>query len=117
MPAGLSVTGFDDIDLAQATTPRLTTVRQPLEEMGRMAVSLLERHQLEALHVELTPELVIRDSTGPRAAGYELIPDTGIRGTADEHGRQKVSTSRSCAGGRPRGTCGSAVTARRTVIP
>lgn len=69
VPADLSVTGFDDIDLAQATTPRLTTVRQPLEEMGRMAVSLLarllERHQLEALHVELTPELVIRESTGP----------------------------------------------------
>ncbi|MEU8006777.1 substrate-binding domain-containing protein [Catellatospora sp. NPDC049111] len=73
VPADLSVTGFDDIDLAQATTPRLTTVRQPLEEMGRMAVSLLarllERHQLEALHVELTPELVIRDSTGPVPPG------------------------------------------------
>ncbi|GAB4051298.1 LacI family DNA-binding transcriptional regulator [Catellatospora paridis] len=73
VPADLSVTGFDDIDLAQATTPRLTTVRQPLEEMGRMAVSLLarllERHQLEALHVELAPELVIRDSTGPVPPG------------------------------------------------
>jgi LacI family transcriptional regulator len=47
----------------------LTTVRQPLQELGRMAVTqmvrLLERHELEALHVELATELVIRDSTGP----------------------------------------------------
>src|SRR5581483_678403 len=32
VPADLSVTGFDDIDLAQATSPMLTTVRQPLAE-------------------------------------------------------------------------------------
>jgi ABC-type multidrug transport system permease subunit len=60
VPADLSVTGFDDIDLAQATTPPLTTVRQPLQEMGRIAVGLiirlLERHQLEALHIELGTE-------------------------------------------------------------
>jgi LacI family transcriptional regulator len=70
VPADLSVTGFDDIDLAQATTPPLTTVRQPLQEMGRIAVGLiirlLERHQLEALHIELGTELVLRGSTGPR---------------------------------------------------
>ena len=69
VPADVSVTGFDDIDLAQATTPQLTTVRQPLQEMGRMAVGLmirlLERHQLHALHIELATELVIRNSTGP----------------------------------------------------
>jgi LacI family transcriptional regulator len=69
VPRDLSIAGFDDIDLAKATTPALTTVRQPLQEMGRMAVSLLirllERHRLDALHVELATELVIRDSTGP----------------------------------------------------
>lgn len=69
VPADLSVTGFDDIDLAQATTPMLTTVRQPLAEMGRMAVSLLirllEGHQVEARHVELATDLIIRASTGP----------------------------------------------------
>ena len=70
VPADLSVTGFDDIDLAQATTPPLTTVRQPLQEMGRIAVSLIIRlldgHQVEALHIELGTELVVRGSTGPR---------------------------------------------------
>lgn len=69
VPADLSITGFDDIDLARATSPMLTTVRQPLQEMGRMAVGLLvrllERHRLEALHVELATELVVRGSTGP----------------------------------------------------
>jgi LacI family transcriptional regulator len=69
VPEDLSIAGFDDIDLAQATTPQLTTVRQPLQEIGRMAVSLLirlmERHRLDALHVELATELIVRDSTGP----------------------------------------------------
>ena len=69
VPGDLSVTGFDDIDLAQATSPMLTTVRQPLAEMGRMAVSLLVRllngHQVDALHVELATDLVVRGSTGP----------------------------------------------------
>jgi LacI family transcriptional regulator len=71
VPEDLSIAGFDDIDLAQATRPMLTTVRQPLQEMGRIAVSLLirllERHQLDALHVELATELVVRGSTGPVA--------------------------------------------------
>lgn len=69
VPQDLSITGFDDIDLARATSPMLTTVRQPLAEMGRMAVSLLVRlldgHQIDALHVELATDLIVRDSTGP----------------------------------------------------
>ncbi|WP_344619054.1 LacI family DNA-binding transcriptional regulator [Dactylosporangium salmoneum] len=67
VPDDLSITGFDDLDLARATG--LTTVRQPLQEMGRMAVSLLvrllEQHELDALHVELATELVVRSSTAP----------------------------------------------------
>src|SRR5256885_597170 len=51
VPAELSVVGFDDSELAAIVTPALTTVRQPLAEMGRMAVSLLMR-QLENQRVE-----------------------------------------------------------------
>ena len=73
VPEELSIAGFDDIDLAQATRPLLTTVRQPLQEMGRLAVSLLvrlmDRQRLDALHVELATELVVRDSTGPAPPG------------------------------------------------
>jgi LacI family transcriptional regulator len=69
VPEDVSVVGFDDLDQAAIVTPALTTVRQPLAEMGRMAVSVLARvldHQpLEALHIELKTRLVVRDSSGP----------------------------------------------------
>ena len=69
VPADLSVTGFDDIDVSRAATPRLTTVRQPLQEMGRTAVTMLLRqldgHPHEALSMELETRLVVRESTGP----------------------------------------------------
>jgi LacI family transcriptional regulator len=61
--------GFDDLELSQLTQPMLTTVRQPLAELGRMAVTLLsrllKRHELDARHVELATDLVVRGSTGP----------------------------------------------------
>lgn len=69
IPEDLSVAGFDDIDLSRSTEPRLTTVRQPLQEMGRMAVSLLVRllegQAVDTLHVELATQLLVRGSTGP----------------------------------------------------
>lgn len=69
MPDDLSITGFDDTDLGRSTVPRLTTVRQPLAETGRMAVSLLmrllEHHIADTLHVELATHVVPRESTGP----------------------------------------------------
>ncbi|MFL5918301.1 MAG: LacI family DNA-binding transcriptional regulator [Gaiellaceae bacterium] len=70
VPEDLSVVGFDDVELATVVTPALTTVRQPLAEMGRTAVSLLnrllERQRFETLHVELATRLVVRESTAPR---------------------------------------------------
>jgi LacI family transcriptional regulator len=69
VPDDLSVVGFDDIGVSRATTPRLTTVRQPLQEMGRIAVTMLMRqldgHAHEALSMELETRLVVRESTGP----------------------------------------------------
>ena len=70
VPEDLSIVGFDDVEHATIVTPALTTVRQPLAEMGRTAVSLLmrlllERQRVEALHVELATRLVVRDSTAP----------------------------------------------------
>ena len=67
VPEDLSVVGFDDSEQAGIVTPALTTVRQPLAEMGRMAVSLLlrllENQRVEGLNVELQTRLVVRDST------------------------------------------------------
>ena len=72
VPEDLSVVGFDDVEHATIVTPALTTVRQPLAEMGRTAVSLLmrllERQRFETLHVELGTRLVVRESTAPPRA-------------------------------------------------
>ena len=74
VPDDLSVVGFDDVEHATIVTPALTTVRQPLAEMGRTAVSLLirllERQHFETLHVELATRLVVRDSTAPARAAW-----------------------------------------------
>lgn len=66
IPSDISVVGFDDIPQASTTHPKLTTVRQPLEQMGRFGVQLL----LEQIanpdrtpsHTTLATELIIRDS-------------------------------------------------------
>jgi LacI family transcriptional regulator len=67
VPGDISVVGFDDTIEASITVPALTTVRQPLAELGRTAVSLLlrqiENRRLEPLGVELATKLVPRDST------------------------------------------------------
>jgi LacI family transcriptional regulator len=71
VPDELSIVGFDDTFEASIVTPALTTVRQPLAEMGRMAVTLLIRllqnERIEALHVELATKLTVRESTAPPA--------------------------------------------------
>jgi LacI family transcriptional regulator len=72
VPRDLSVVGFDDSEQSALVTPALTTVRQPLAEMGRMAVSqllrLVEHKRVEAMSIELATRLVVRESTAaPRA--------------------------------------------------
>src|SRR6202046_5440257 len=69
VPGAVSVVGYDDSWLLNCTDPPLTTVRQPIESMGKAAVALLV-NQMENVSVypeELLfePELVVRGSTGP----------------------------------------------------
>lgn len=71
VPADVSVIGYDDSALMTCVDPPLTTVRQPIEAMGRAAVDLLAS-QIDGRHVtadELLyePELVVRSSTAPAA--------------------------------------------------
>jgi LacI family transcriptional regulator len=67
IPQDLSVVGFDDTQVAKFASPPLTTVRQPLREMGgvalRTALRLSDGEKLDSHHVELATELVIRHST------------------------------------------------------
>ncbi len=67
VPADVSVIGFDDINAAAFNNPRLTTIRQPLANMGRMAAQcVLNRiHGRERFRKQIIvePELVVREST------------------------------------------------------
>src|ERR1700751_366003 len=69
LPGGVSLVGFDDSTWLNCTDPPLTTVRQPIQSMGRSAVAILV-NQMETViaHPEellFEPELVVRGSTGP----------------------------------------------------
>jgi len=72
VPEDLSVVGFDDIPLAEWSTPPLTTVRQPLAEMAAVAVRTLleggERGESLKRRVELATDLIVRESTAPPGA-------------------------------------------------
>jgi DNA-binding LacI/PurR family transcriptional regulator len=68
-PADVSVVGYDDSAFMNCTDPPLTTVRQPIESIGRAAVSMLtsqmEGAQVPAEELFFEPELVVRGSTAP----------------------------------------------------
>ncbi|MFD1544285.1 LacI family DNA-binding transcriptional regulator [Nonomuraea guangzhouensis] len=67
IPEELSIVGFDDTQLARMASPPLTTVRQPLREMGgvavRTALRLAAGEKVDSHHVELATELIVRGST------------------------------------------------------
>jgi LacI family transcriptional regulator len=69
LPEDLSIVGFDDIPQASHVHPPLTTVRQPLEEMGQRAAMLLLHYiahpNAEIERIELPTELIIRESCQP----------------------------------------------------
>ena len=71
VPEQCSVIGFDDVAMAALSAPSLTTVRQPLEAMGNLAVNIVmeginaaqEKRDWTITHHRVAPELVIREST------------------------------------------------------
>jgi DNA-binding LacI/PurR family transcriptional regulator len=67
VPEDISVVGFDDISLASFSIPSLTTVRQPLLKMGRIAaqtvVDRIEERAAFVSEIAVEPELVVRTST------------------------------------------------------
>ena len=75
VPAGLSVIGYDDSAFMSCTDPPLTTVRQPIEAIGRAAVEMLagqiEGSSIPPDELFFEPELVARGSTG-----YAPVPVT-----------------------------------------
>jgi len=65
----ISITGFDDILLAEYAHPPLTTVHQPAHQIGtllcQMLVKIINRQALKPEQIILQPELVVRQSSGP----------------------------------------------------
>ena len=69
VPEDVSIVGFDDLPYATIVTPPLTTIRQPLAEMGRAGVGLVARlldsRRREAPQIELPTRMIVRESTAP----------------------------------------------------
>ena len=93
VPDDLSIVGFDDIPSAALVTPPLTSVRQPVSEIGREAARLLAARILGEAAPEgpllLKPELVLRGSTaaarslaGLSTSAVKAQPDFDARSTA-----------------------------------
>ena len=82
VPGQVAVTGFDDIPLARHLRTSLTTVRQPIKQLGTTAFdvlySMLNREHLPARDIVLPTELIRRESCGCPAAGrpgrHRLVP-------------------------------------------
>jgi LacI family transcriptional regulator len=64
----IAITGFDDIPLAEHSNPALTTVRQPIYDIGRqicnLLIRLIQREELAECHILKQPELIVRESSG-----------------------------------------------------
>lgn len=69
IPEDISVVGFDDIQTASAVFPQLTTIQQPLREIGitagREILSLVREPQKQPSKIKKEPKLIIRQSTCP----------------------------------------------------
>ncbi|MBM7503967.1 LacI family DNA-binding transcriptional regulator [Agromyces aurantiacus] len=76
IPEDVSLVGYDDEPVSSSSSPRLTTVHQPLRELGlaaaRLALRLDEDLAAEATRVDFAATLVLRDSTGPPPPEYNV---------------------------------------------
>jgi LacI family transcriptional regulator len=84
VPEDVSVMGFDDIEFASIAYPPLTTIRQPLQEMGATAAELLLRklaNDESVQNIRIRPELIVRSSTCPPSS----VSAKGKRRTFKSH--------------------------------
>jgi DNA-binding LacI/PurR family transcriptional regulator len=79
IPEDVSVVGFDDIESAAHSSPELTTVKQPLRKMGRIAAEVVLRGVGEsaakrrAQEIVVEPELIVRQSTAKATRHYAVL--------------------------------------------
>ncbi|MFP7832532.1 LacI family DNA-binding transcriptional regulator [Marisediminicola sp. LYQ134] len=88
VPDDLSVVGFDGTPLVDQTVPRLTSVAQPLFEIGatalRTVLRLTRDEPVESMHIELATKLVVRESTAPPRGKPRVHPAARRSGSAPE---------------------------------
>ncbi len=95
VPQDISLVGFDDIEFASYVDPPLTTICQPKDEMGRLAMQMV----IDLLHgktitdVLMPGELVVRESTSPPSS-LALAPLAARRRTARQEKRGKQREAR-----------------------
>jgi DNA-binding LacI/PurR family transcriptional regulator len=86
VPQDISVTGFDNIRLAEFCSPALTTAHIPREQIGQIIFESLvpdpEKEQLTGREISIEPELVVRESTG-RARNDRAIAGSKEKIVAD----------------------------------
>jgi LacI family transcriptional regulator len=83
VPEDVSIMGFDDIEFASIAFPALTTIRQPLHEMGTIAAELLLgklANDERVRNVRVRPELIVRSSTCPTSSARAKGRREGVRG-------------------------------------
>lgn len=87
VPDQFSVVGFDDLPQAAQSFPGLTTVRQPLHDMGQMAaralLSLIDGQPLLMENMQLPTTLIVRNTTAPPSTGHQqhsIARDAGYGG-------------------------------------
>lgn len=91
VPGDVSVVGFDDIQSAAFQSPGLTTVRQPLRKMGKIAAETLLRRiaslrpDSKPTRIIVKPELAVRGTTGP-APAQQKTQSTELRRTRKHNG-------------------------------
>jgi LacI family transcriptional regulator len=98
VPGQIAVVGFDGMDEGAFFTPSLTTVRQPLRELGQLAVRELlatlgePPGRIVAHALTLATELVVRDSAPAAAAAAAAMPTAAAAPTtagASRSGRSR----------------------------
>ena len=100
VPTDVSVVGFDDIQSAAFQSPALTTVRQPLRKMGKIAAETLLRRiaakepESKSASIIVDPELVVRGTTAPAPANPvtgNMPPGATLRSSAASSAQRRPS--------------------------
>ena len=90
VPDDFSVVGFDDLPQAAQTFPQLTTVRQPLHDMGklaaRMLLSLIDGRPLLMQNMQMQTELIVRGTTAAPPEGTPEAGESGERASVPRDG-------------------------------